>query len=131
MTERRVERRKTQRVDATLKLEVQIPRDDGELQAASLETLNISSSGIYFRSDRFLEPMTKLEMVLELPISAGTDQSGPEIAAVPCEGIVVRVTPEEEQEGCDHYEIAVFFTGIDEEGILHLEQHVALLLTAV
>ena len=50
---------------------------------------------------------------------------------VPCEGIVVRVLPEEEEANCDDYEVAVFFTSIDQAGIQNLEEHIALLITTV
>lgn len=130
MTQQGVERRKSQRVDATLKLEVQVPVDGGS-QSASLETVNISSSGIYFKSDHFIEPMTKLEMMLELPIRLDEATDSVEVASVPCEGIVVRVTPEDVTAGCDSYEVAVFFTGIDELGLQHLEEHIELLIAPV
>jgi hypothetical protein len=128
MTEDRVERRKAQRVDARLNLEVRIPLADGQIQPASLETLNISSNGIYFRSDHFIEPMTKLGMSMELNVPAGGEQGGVQVATLACEGIVVRTTPEEETPGADGYEIAVFFTHIQPEGLKALEDHIAYLV---
>jgi hypothetical protein len=120
-------RRKGQRVDANLKLEVRVPRPDGTHVPASMETLNISSSGIYFRSDHYIEPMTKLNMLLELPIA--TAESGvPVLGAADCEGIVVRVLPEAEGADSTHYEVAVFFTQIDELGMTHLQKHINMLL---
>ncbi len=118
------ERRKGLRVDANLKLSVNIPRPDGSHEPALMETLNISSSGIYFKSDHFIEPMTKLSMELVLPVS---DED--KIASATCEGIVVRVLPELEAEETSHYEVAVFFTQIDEEGLGHLQDHIGLLLS--
>lgn len=119
------ERRRAQRVDASLNLEVRVPRGDGSELTASLETINISSSGVYFKSDHFIEPMTKLAMVLEVLVpSAGADSHAP----VACEGLVVRSNPETEVEGCTNYEIAVFFTRIDPDGSRNLERHIAMLL---
>ena len=123
------ERRQAQRVDATLKLEVQVPVQGG-YEPACLETVNISTAGIYFRSDHFIEPMTKLEMVLELPVPAEGGGGAMDVAAVPCEGIVVRVNPEQEEVACDQYEVAVFFTSIEPDGMSHLEEHIAMLITA-
>jgi len=131
MTDRNDDRRQARRVEATLKLEVQVPMADGSRQQASLETLNISSSGVYFKSDHFIEPMTKLEMMLELPVRVDGSIDDIEVATVPCEGIVVRVLPEEEEANCDDYEVAVFFTNIDQAGIQNLEEHIALLITTV
>ena len=122
------ERRKGQRVDASLKLEVKIPREDGDLQPITMETLNISSSGIYFKTDHFIEPMTKLDMILELPVHQDDQGKTDKIATAQCEGIVVRVLPENEAPDVDHYEVAVFFTQIDEEGMLHLSEHINMLL---
>lgn len=124
MTEPQRDRRKGQRVDANLNLEVSLPRGDGSHVPARMETLNISSSGVYFRSDHYIEPMTKLKMVLDLPV----DRDAAEIAKAQCEGIVVRVLPETAMPGTDTYEVAVFFTQIDEQGLKHLQQHINMLL---
>jgi len=119
------ERRKGQRVDANLKLSVNIPRPDGSRESASMEALNISSSGIYFKSDHFIEPMTKLIMELELTVPP--EQDG--IKHAKCEGIVVRVLPESESDQIAHYEVAVFFTQIDEDGLSFLQDHISMLLS--
>ena len=52
------------------------------------------------------------------------------IRRVDCEGIVVRVIPEEPEPPADTYEIAVFFTTIDAESLHHLESYLETLLTA-
>ncbi len=129
MSERRTERRHGQRVTASLNLNVAIPREDGSQQTDRLETLNISSSGVYFRSRRRLEPMTKLEMDLELPVPAEGGEVRP--ARIRCEGIVVRVAPEDGDAGEDDYEVAVFFTHIEPDGLRLLEQHIAMVLESV
>ena len=128
MTDNKNERRRARRLDANLKLEVQLPGGTGNTDVASLETINISSSGVYFKSDHFIEPMTKLVMELEVCVSSNDDQSVEEKAAVPCEGIVVRTNPEGETVGCTDYEIAAFFTQIDPEGMANLERHITLLM---
>ena len=128
MTDRAQERRTAQRVDASLKLEVRLPRPDGSETIASLETINISSSGIYFKADHFIEPMTKLAMDLELRVPSESSETERELALVSCEGLVVRISPEAETEGCDDYEVAVFFTNIDPAGLETLERHIALLM---
>jgi len=128
MTEKQIDRRKSDRVNANLKLEVKVPRVDGSLDIATLETINISSSGVYFKSGHFIQSMTKLAMVLEVSIPAGDESDGVELAPVPCEGLVVRIRPETEIEGCDEYEVAVFFTHIEAEGAANLEKHIALLI---
>ncbi len=128
MTDRPQERRQAQRVDASLKLEVRLACPDGSEKVASLETINISSSGVYFKSDHFIEPMTKLAMDLELQVPSAEPGLRPEMALVSCEGLVVRVTPEVETEECDSFEVAVFFTQIAEGGTETLERHIELLM---
>lgn len=123
------ERRRAQRLDANLKLEVQLPGADGTSGIASLETINISSSGVYFKSDHFIEPMTKLVMELDVCVPDDDGKSGDKTASVPCEGIVVRTKPEAETIDCDSYEIAVFFTHIKAEGMANLESHITLLMS--
>ncbi len=121
------DRRQARRVDASLNLEVRIPLDDGSHETASLETINISSSGVYFRSDKYLEPMTKLAMRLDVTVP-GDDQGSPDRAPVSCEGIVVRIEPEFATAAAEHYEVAVFFTQIEPDGMANLERHIAMLL---
>lgn len=128
MSEDQSERRKSSRVNASLKLEVKLPRQDGSLDSTSLETLNISSSGVYFKSGHFIPPMTKLALVLEVSIPDDGGSGGVELAPVPCEGLVVRTEPETETENCDDYEVAVFFTHIEADGAATLEKHIALLI---
>lgn len=128
MTDRTQERRNAQRVEANLKLEVRLPRPDGSEAVASLETINISSSGVYFKSDHFIEPMTKLAMELELPVPGEEDADARELGLVACEGLVVRSAPEVETAGCESYEVAVFFTQLDPDGQQILERHISLLM---
>lgn len=119
------ERRRAQRVSANLKLEVKVP--GGDARTATLQTINISSSGIYFRSDHFIAPMTRLAMEIEVSVPPA-DGGANGTAVVPCEGLVVRTTPETETPACPEYEVAVFFTSISPEGMANLERHIGLLL---
>ncbi len=117
------ERRRAQRVMARLPLRLNL--ESGTDQVADLETVNISASGIYFKSPRFIEPMTKLAMGLELEVPAEGDDPV-SLKVVSCHGLVVRVQPESVQPGCDEYEVAVFFTWIDPDGQRVLQQHIDL-----
>ena len=128
MTDNAQDRRRSQRVTANLKLEVKLPRPDGSLATSTLETINISSSGVYFKSGHFIEPLTKLAMVLDVTVPSDDPGGDTVIAPVPCEGIVVRTTPEAETEGCEDYEVAVFFTHLEASGSENLERHIALLM---
>lgn len=116
MTEHDTERRKAHRVDAQLDLKLHL--DLPETEDADLETLNVSSSGIYFRSEAYIEPMTKLALSFGVPVSEGGE------AEVECEGIVARVVPELPGDDVEAYEIAVFFTTIGAESLRSLEDYV-------
>ena len=96
------DRRKARRVDARLQIELSVGGSGAEQTSA----INISASGVYFSSRRYLEPLTKLEMRLLLP---GEDDDAA-VEAFDVEGIVVRVEPEEPGAQGQTYEIACYFT---------------------
>jgi len=73
--------------------------------------------------------MTKLAMEFEVTVPASDGSDGVELAPVPCEGLVVRIQPETDIEGCEEYEVAVFFTHIEADGSAILERHIALLIS--
>jgi c-di-GMP-binding flagellar brake protein YcgR len=116
MTENATERRRARRVDAHLNLQLHL--DLPEAGETQLETLNVSSSGIYFRSSAYIEPMTKLSLSFSVP--TGDDSR----ADVQCEGIVARVVPELPTDSADGYDVAVFFTTIDADSLRGLEGYV-------
>lgn len=121
------ERRRSQRVDARLPLRLNLEMDGaGDALTDGIETINISASGVYFRTPRFLEPMTKLAMSLELDVP--DDGAAVTEKTVQCHGLVVRVQPEQEQPQCSSYEVAVFFTWIDPEGQAVLQKHIDMLV---
>lgn len=116
MTDQAAERRRSRRVDAQLNLELHL--DLPQAGDAELETLNVSSSGIYFRSSAYIEPMTKLALSFTVPIGEVEE------AEIRCEGIVARVVPELPSDGADGYDVAVFFTTIDADSLRGLESYV-------
>jgi hypothetical protein len=121
------ERRRSQRVDARLRMQLYLDREGQEGAATELETINLSTTGVYFRSDHYIAPMTKLALGLELTVP-GTEAGERELALVQCQGLVVRTTPEEESPQVKDYEVAVFFTWIEADGQGILEDHINLVL---
>ena len=115
MSHSSVDRRRAQRVDAKLNLELQLPVANGH---SVLETINVSSAGLYFRSPRYIEPMTKLAMSFDVPMRSGGQKS------VSCEGIVARITPEAPAADTDSFEVAVFFTDIDNQSRKNLTAYI-------
>ena len=95
------EKRQHPRLDNGLSLK--ISTSEGDIVT---ETSNISCSGLYCRVDRYLEPMTKLGILLLFP-----ERKGERLATrkINCSGVVVRVENILEGEG---FRIAVFFNEI-------------------
>ena len=111
------ERRRAPRIEAHLKLELRLP---GRQVATLGETLNISSNGVYFRTEYFMAESTKLPIIIHLPAAAGAAA-----ALLRPEGIVVRCIPEEEDPSVDTYEVACFFLEIAENDQQKLNQFLA------
>ena len=92
-----------------------------------VETINVSANGVYFSSRGYIAPLTRVEIVLVLPNTGGGRGGG--TREVACEGVVVRTEPESPQEGVSRYDIACFFTSIDETDRTHLESYILSQLT--
>ena len=71
------------------------------------ETKNLSASGAYCTLDRFVAPMTKLQLQFELPNGART-------AKIRCSGVVVRIEPVVATADRGLYNVAIFFTELAE-----------------
>ncbi len=70
------------------------------------ETTNISRSGAYCRVNKYIKPMTTLDIHLFLPPN---DQEKSSIKKIFCRGAVVRTEP---VPGDNAYNIAIFFNDI-------------------
>ncbi len=101
------ERRRAPRIAAQLSLELRLP---GRQLASLGETVNISSNGVYFRSEYFMAEGTKLPILIHLPAENGLAE-----ATVQPEGLVVRCTPEQEDPSVGEYEVACFFMEMEEQ----------------
>ena len=93
--------RREQRVPA--RLQIQLTVSTGEEPEAS-SAINISANGVYFKSRRYLAPLTMLGLRIVLPGERGRRQ------ALDVRGVVVRIEPEEPSADADGYEVACFFT---------------------
>jgi hypothetical protein len=94
------ERRRDPRVSNNVPLK--LCHEDGDMVT---ETCNISRSGAYCRVNKYIEPMTKLQVHLLLPIKKGDRNVTKKVS---CEGVVVRVEPLD----AGLYNIAIFFNEI-------------------
>lgn len=82
------------------------------------ETKNVSASGAYCRVDQYIEPMTKLDIQLLLPIRKGSEVT---TIKVSCCGVVVRT---ESAPNDDGFDTAIFFNDIGPQEIAILKEFV-------
>lgn len=90
---------------------------DGGLELEG-ETRNLSAAGLYCTLDRFIPPMSKLTIHLQLPGRLRQRR-------IRCIGVVVRVEPGAADAQRMRYHTALFFTEIadrDREAISHFVQ---------
>jgi hypothetical protein len=96
-----LERRKYPRVEKNVPLKLSWADAD-----VVTETRNISCAGAYCRVSKYIEPMTKVEVTLLLPVKKGEKITTKKIT---CRGVVVRT--ENIPDGEEFY-TAIFFSDI-------------------
>lgn len=116
------DRRGARRVESKLRFEAALGGADGELKLSSFETVNLSTSGLYFKSDLPLEPMTRFELEIMFPGGAGGASTL--AGSVKGEGTVVWVAPDVDAPRGKRYEVGVFFSRLDSAGRKRLAAHV-------
>lgn len=113
------ERRRAPRISKQLPLVLRHARNE-----FVTKTENVSASGAYCTVTRYVAPMTKLKVRLELP-----DASSRSPRLISGEGVVVRVEPPYPTPRRRVYHIAIFFNELSERsrGLLaaYVEQHLA------
>jgi len=87
---------------------------------ARAESLNVSANGVYFASSVYIPLLTRLRIMLELPL--GDDKS--ESERVACDGVVVRTEPEAESPSVREYQVACYFTDISNHDRVRLESYI-------
>ena len=111
------ERRRNPRVDHIIPL--RISSDDVEIVT---ETQNLSCSGVYCRSNKFIEPMTKLKIHLLLPFKKNKRTTTKKIS---CQGVVVR---SEAVANTEHFNVAIFFNDISPKDIQTISDFVEIMI---
>ena len=118
MTPKPSERRQDPRVNERVSLAIR----DASAELVG-ETKNLSASGAYCTLERFIAPMTKLELKLELP-----NETHPTL--IRCQGVVVRVEPVVSNADRGRYHIAVLFTELKKQDRAAIERFVRQRLSA-
>ena len=107
------ERRRARRIEADLAVAVK-----GGHGEAKGRALNISTSGIYFESPYHLAPLTKIRLELLIP----DPEKGK--SPVTCDGVVVRMEPEEKSPAAAQYRVAILFTLVSESSLKILDSYI-------
>jgi len=113
-----LDRRGSPRIASQLPLAV--ADRDGELLT---RTHNVSASGAYCTLKRFLPPMTKLHVRLEIPGS-------PRPLRLACQGVVVRVEPPTVRPRTRSYHVAIMFRDLTSHDRSTLDRYVQQQLVA-
>jgi len=103
------ERRAHQRVDTTVQLQG-TPQEGGVV--ARMVASNLSLGGLYCTSSADFPEMTRLAVRLMLPLGEGDP---PELEPLDVEAVVVRREETNSASGEPQFELALFFTGMDDE----------------
>ena len=96
------ERRNAPRVDEHLSIAI-----SGDGHIAQAQTQNLSTAGAYCTIDRFIPPMTKLELAFELP-------DGTRRVRITGSGVVVRTEPIIADAQRGGYHLAIYFSEMSE-----------------
>jgi c-di-GMP-binding flagellar brake protein YcgR len=80
-------------------------------EALTVSSLNLSAGGVYVQVPHFIEPLTKVALVLDVPGPTPGDES----VRVETEAIVVRTVPETEEADTDTWEVACAFLALKDE----------------
>ncbi len=105
------ERRRDPRYDRSVPL-----RMGHEGQGLRAESINISTRGLYCKVGRFVPAFSKLRVALDLPFPEGDHRT------VECDGVVVRVEPEQEMPGVQEYRLAIYFLNLDQPSARVIEE---------
>jgi hypothetical protein len=119
MAMRSQERRSAPRIVAKLAMQVAGGEDGSVL---TTESINLSASGIQFLSRTFLSPLTKVQLALLLPRFGSRLRRE---RLVRCEAIVVRCLEAEMVRGKPRYELACYFSDVEFDDRVLIEQYVA------
>lgn len=111
------ERRKFPRLENNIP--VKIYSDEADV---CTETLNLSAAGAYCRVNKYFEPMTKLQILLLLPLRRRNKLVTKKIS---CQGVVVRT---ETVTSGETYNVAIYFNDIQKKDAAAISEFIAALL---
>jgi len=86
-------------------------------------TLNISASGVYCKIDKELPIMSRVKVVLMIPLMAGNEKE--ELKRLEVDGVVVRQHPVIIDGKIKHYDVAIFFDDCSEKARELISHYIA------
>lgn len=90
------------------------------LSVIATQTINISVSGAYCEIDRYIAPMTKVNITLLVPLRLKSNKISSKTLRL--EGVVVRTEKSDNSEG--RFSIAVFFTQTKESDLKNIRLYI-------
>lgn len=111
------------RIDKRIKKNIPLKIKAADFDSVS-ETKNLSSSGIYCRIDKYIAPLTKVNMILLIPASKQALPSKEQCKKIECEGTVVRTELINDPAEGDFYNVAIFFSQIKKSDKSCIENYV-------
>ncbi len=112
------ERRKDQRIESRLALQVERAARTATERPMTTESMNLSSGGVCCNVRAYVEPLTKVGLTLLLP-SFG--RKGKKTQVVSCNGVIVRC---ESHAAAQEYELACTFTDIKNEDRQLIQEYI-------
>ena len=109
MNSKQLERRKSPRFNVRAPLSISISRaaTQEDLDAASL---NVSMNGVYCKVNRHLPLFDKVLITFIISQQGETSYN----LVSQCEGVVVRIEPENEESGRTEYNVALYFQNLSQ-----------------
>lgn len=93
----------------------------GDGFSAITQSLDVSASGLYCKVDRKIPVMTRLRIMLSVPMAGS--KSGAKSVSV--EGVVVREHPVLEGDEIKHYDLAIFFDSLSPRNKKIINQYIS------
>jgi hypothetical protein len=111
------ERRKFPRFDVRIPLNLSFSRAKVE-ETLDATSINVSMNGVYCTVNRYLPLFDKVLITFVIPEKIGNSCN----IVSQCEGIVVRIEPENEEPGRTEYKVALYFHNLSQEerNLLHV-----------
>jgi hypothetical protein len=108
MSYKNSERRRANRIKKNIPLKIK----EASFDSVS-ETKNLSSSGLYCKIDKYVAPLTKVDMILLIPqLSLKRLEEKEQCKRIECVGTVVRTELVNDPIEGDYYNVAIFFSEI-------------------